>query len=238
MSRFPAPHTLAAFSIRPRIHFGRLPRLDCHITDCFHQHHYIVPHPSQRRLTAPTVQFSAGIVILCGVRREPPTSAGRDPATGGTDQARTGGLLIPNQARYQLRYGSILAADGGVDPHGFHRALFSRQAPRPLEIICRIVPSFMIPPCFRTTIPSCAACPFTRRLDAVCITGISYEKCCLPVMFAGCFLLVRVATPLPFFPYTPQISAADAREGRHGTFQPCAGVSVASVFQTKPEPAN
>lgn len=38
-------------------------------------------------------QFSAGIVILCGVRREPPTSAGRDPATGGTDQTRTGGLL-------------------------------------------------------------------------------------------------------------------------------------------------
>ena len=61
-------------------------------------------------------QFSAGIVILCGVRREPPTSAGRDPATGGTDQTRTGGLLIPNQARYQLRYGSILAADGGVGP--------------------------------------------------------------------------------------------------------------------------
>lgn len=111
MPRFPAPHTLAAFSIRPRIHFGRLPRLDCHITDCFHQHHYIVPHPSQRRLTAPTVQFSAGIVILCGVRREPPTSAGSDPATGGTDQTRTGGLLIPNQARYQLRYGSILAAE-------------------------------------------------------------------------------------------------------------------------------
>lgn len=67
--RFPAPHTLAAFSIRPRIHFGRLPRLDCHITDCFHQHHYIVPHPSQRRLTAPTVQFSAGIFVLCVARR-------------------------------------------------------------------------------------------------------------------------------------------------------------------------
>lgn len=113
-------------------------RLDSHITDCFHQHHYIVPHPSQRRLTAPTVQFSAGIVILCGVRREPPTSAGSDPATGETNQTRTGGLLIPNQARYQLRYGSILAADGGVEPHGFHRALFSRQAPRPLEFICRI----------------------------------------------------------------------------------------------------
>lgn len=89
VSRFPAPHTLAAFSIRPRIHFGRLPRLDCHITDCFHQHHYIVPHPSQRRLTAPTVQFSAGIVILCGVRREPPTSAGSDPATGGRWRCRT-----------------------------------------------------------------------------------------------------------------------------------------------------
>ena len=83
-------------------------------------------------------QFSAGIVILCGVRREPPTSAWSDQATGGTDQARTGGLLIPNQARYQLRYGSILAADGGVDPHGFRRALFSRQAPRPLEFICHI----------------------------------------------------------------------------------------------------
>ena len=67
--RFPAPHTLAAFSIRPRIHFGRLPRLDWHITDCFHQHHYIVPHPSQRRLTAPTVQFSAGIFVLCVARR-------------------------------------------------------------------------------------------------------------------------------------------------------------------------
>lgn len=66
------------------------------------------------------------------------TSAGSDPATGGTDQTRTGGLLIPNQARYQLRYGSILAADGGVEPHGFYRALFSRQAPRPLEFICRI----------------------------------------------------------------------------------------------------
>lgn len=89
VSRFPAPHTLAAFSIRPRIHFGRLPRLDCHITDCFHQHHNIVPHPSQRRLTAPTVQFSAGIVILCGVRREPPTSAGSDPATGGRWRCRT-----------------------------------------------------------------------------------------------------------------------------------------------------
>lgn len=57
---------------------------------------------------------------------------------GGTDQTRTGGLLIPNQARYQLRYGSTLAADGGVEPHGFHRALFSRQAPRPLEFICHI----------------------------------------------------------------------------------------------------
>lgn len=83
-------------------------------------------------------QFSAGIVILRGVRREPPTSAWSDQATGGTDQTRTGGLLIPNQARYQLRYGSVLAADGGVDPHGFRRALFSRQAPRPLEFICRI----------------------------------------------------------------------------------------------------
>lgn len=154
--RFPAPHTLAAFSIRPRIHFGRLPRLDCHITDCFHQHHYIVPHPSQRRLTAPTVQFSAGIVILCGVRREPPTSAGRDPAAGGTDQTRTGGLLIPNQARYQLRYGSILAADGGVEPNGF-RALFSRQAPRPLEFICRM---YLILSC---CVPVLARFP---RLDA------------------------------------------------------------------------
>lgn len=154
--RFPAPHTLAAFSIRPRIHFGRLPRLDCHITDCFHQHHYIVPHPSQRRLTAPTVQFSAGIVILCGVRREPPTSAGRDPAAGGTDQTRTGGLLIPNQARYQLRYGSILATDGGVEPNGF-RALFSRQAPRPLEFICRM---YLILSC---CVPVLARFP---RLDA------------------------------------------------------------------------
>ena len=135
--RFPAPHTLAAFSIRPRIHFGRLPRLDSHITEIF-------PEPLRcglyvlSNLDPPTVQFSAGIVILCGVRREPPTSAGSDPATGGTDQTRTGGLLIPNQARYQLRYGSILAADGGVEPHGFHRALFSRQASRPLEFICRI----------------------------------------------------------------------------------------------------
>lgn len=112
-------------------------RLDCHITEIF-------PEPLRcglyvlSNLDPPTVQFSANIVILCGVRREPPTSAGRDPATGGTDQTRTGGLLIPNQARYQLRYGSILAADGGVEPHGFHRALFSRQAPRPLEFICRI----------------------------------------------------------------------------------------------------
>lgn len=32
------------------------------------------------------------------------------------------------------------------------------------------------------------------------------------------------------FPYTPQISAADAREGRHGTFQPNAGAAVAPVF--------
>lgn len=135
--RFPAPHTLAAFSIRPRIHFGRLPRLDSHITEIF-------PEPLRcglyvlSNLDPPTVQFSAGIVILCGVRREPPTSAWSDQATGGTDQTRTGGLLIPNQARYQLRYGSILAADGGVDPHGFRRTLFSRQAPRPLEFICRI----------------------------------------------------------------------------------------------------
>lgn len=57
--------------------------------DCFHQHHYAVPHPPQRRLIAPTVQFSAGIVILCGVRREPPTSAGSDPATGGRWRCRT-----------------------------------------------------------------------------------------------------------------------------------------------------
>ena len=62
MSRFPAPHTLAAFSIRPRIHFGRLPRLDCHITDCFHQHHYIVPHPSQRRLTSSDFLHSGTLV--------------------------------------------------------------------------------------------------------------------------------------------------------------------------------
>ena len=32
------------------------------------------------------------------------------------------------------------------------------------------------------------------------------------------------------FPCTPQISAADAREGRHGTFQPNAGAAVAPVF--------
>lgn len=37
VSRFPAPHTLAAFSIRPRIHFGRLPRLNCHITGIFNR---------------------------------------------------------------------------------------------------------------------------------------------------------------------------------------------------------
>ena len=138
--RFPAPHTLAAFSIRPRIHFDRLPRLDCHTLPATTVRRSAAPIPSgQTGLDASRqAQFSAGIVILCGVRREPPTSAGSDPATGGTDQTRTGGLLIPNQARYQLRYGSILAADGGVDPHGFHRALFSRQAPRPLEFICRI----------------------------------------------------------------------------------------------------
>ena len=81
--------------------------------------------------------FSGHFRSLCG-STVAHTSAGGDPATGGTDQTRTGGLLIPNQARYQLRYGSILAADGGVDPHGFRRALFSRQAPRPLEFICRI----------------------------------------------------------------------------------------------------
>ena len=81
-------------------------RLDSHITEIF-------PEPLRcglyvlSNLDPPTVQFSAGIVILCGVRREPPTSAWSDQATGGTDQARTGGLLIPNQARYQLRYGSI-----------------------------------------------------------------------------------------------------------------------------------
>ena len=34
-------------------------------------------------------QFSAGIVILCGVRREPPTSAGSYPATGGRWRCRT-----------------------------------------------------------------------------------------------------------------------------------------------------
>ena len=138
--RFPAPHTLAAFSIRPRIHFGRLPRLDFHTLPATTVRRSAAPIPSgQTGLDASRqAQFSAGIVILCGVRREPPTSAGSDPATGGTDQSRTGGLLIPNQARYQLRYGSILAADGGVEPHGFHRALLSRQAPRPLEFICRI----------------------------------------------------------------------------------------------------
>ena len=123
--RFPAPHTLAAFSIRPRIHFGRLPRLDFHTLPATTVRRSAAPIPSgQTGLDASRqAQFSAGIVILCGVRREPPTSAGGDPATGGTDQTRTGGLLIPNQARYQLRYGSILAADGGVDPHGFHRTM-------------------------------------------------------------------------------------------------------------------
>ena len=113
MPRFPAPHTLAAFSIRPRIHFGRLPRLDFHTLPATTVRRSAAPIPSgQTGLDASRqAQFSAGIVILCGVRREPPTSAGGDPATGGTDQTRTGGLLIPNQARYQLRYGSILAAE-------------------------------------------------------------------------------------------------------------------------------
>lgn len=157
--RFPAPHTLAAFSIRPRIHFGRLPRLDFHTLPATTVRRSAAPIPSgQTGLDASRqAQFSAGIVILCGVRREPPTSAGSDPATGGTDQTRTGGLLIPNQARYQLRYGSTLAADGGVDPHGFRRALFSRQAPRPLEFICRM---YLILSC---CVPVLARFP---RLDA------------------------------------------------------------------------
>ena len=66
--RFPAPHTLAAFSIRPRIHFGRLPRLDSHITEIF-------PEPLRcglyvlSNLDPPTVQFSAGIFVLCVARR-------------------------------------------------------------------------------------------------------------------------------------------------------------------------
>lgn len=88
--RFPAPHTLAAFSIRPRIHFGRLPRLDCHITDCFHQHHYIVPHPSQRRLTAPTVQFSAGIFVLCVARRSRTHQPGATRQLSGVDRKDAG----------------------------------------------------------------------------------------------------------------------------------------------------
>jgi hypothetical protein len=90
--RFPAPHTLAAFSIRPRIHFDRLPRLDCHTLPATTVRRSAAPIPSgQTGLDASRqAQFSAGIVILCGVRREPPTSAGSDPATGGTDQTRTG----------------------------------------------------------------------------------------------------------------------------------------------------
>lgn len=134
-------------------------RLDCHTLPATKLRKVVAPIPSgQTGLDASRqAQFSAGIVILCGVRREPPTSAGSDPATGGTDQTRTGGLLIPNQARYQLRYGSTLAADGGVDPHGFRRALFSRQAPRPLEFICRM---YLILSC---CVPVLARFP---RLDA------------------------------------------------------------------------
>ena len=75
-------------------------RLDCHTLPTTTLRKVVAPIPSgQTGLDASRqAQFSAGIVILCGVRREPPTSAGRDPATGGTDQTRTGGLLIPNQA--------------------------------------------------------------------------------------------------------------------------------------------
>ena len=89
--RFPAPHTLAAFSIRPRIHFDRLPRLDFHTLPATTVRRSAAPIPScQTGLDASRqAQFSAGIVILCGVRREPPTSAGSDPATGGRWRCRT-----------------------------------------------------------------------------------------------------------------------------------------------------
>ena len=108
-------------------HHGLLPSAPLHCASSF---------PKKAYSTYRAV-FSGHFRSLCG-STVAHTSSGGDPATGGTDQTRTGGLLIPNQARYQLRYGSILAADGGVEPHGFHRALFSRQAPRPLEFICRI----------------------------------------------------------------------------------------------------
>lgn len=137
VSRFPAPHTLAAFSIRPRIHFGRLPRLNCHITGILNRTITLWALRSLEPQSTYRAVFSGHFRSLCG-STVAHTSSGSDPATGGTDQTRTGGLLIPNQARYQLRYGSILAADGGVDPHGFRRALFSKQAPRLLEFICRI----------------------------------------------------------------------------------------------------
>lgn len=49
--RFPAPHTLAAFSIRPRIHFGRLPRLDFHT----------LPATTVRRSAAPIPSGQTGL---------------------------------------------------------------------------------------------------------------------------------------------------------------------------------
>ena len=121
--RFPAPHTLAAFSIRPRIHIMLSLQQSPLRVGCLR----LASMGTRFRL--PVAPIYDRPVYACTLH-----GAG----CGGTDQTRTGGLLIPNQARFQLRYGSILAADGGVEPHGFHRALFSRQAPRPLEIICRI----------------------------------------------------------------------------------------------------
>ena len=127
-------------------HHGLLPSAPLHCASAF---------PKKAYSTYRAV-FSGHFRSLCG-STVAHTSSGSDPATGGTDQTRTGGLLIPNQARYQLRYGSILAADGGVDPHGFRRALFSRQAQRPLEFICRM---YLILSC---CVPVLARFP---RLDA------------------------------------------------------------------------
>ena len=86
-------------------HHGLLPSAPLHCASSF---------PKKAYSTYRAV-FSGHFRSLCG-STVAHTSAGGDPATGGTDQTRTGGLLIPNQARYQLRYGSILAADGGVEP--------------------------------------------------------------------------------------------------------------------------
>lgn len=154
------------------------------------------------------MQFSAGIVILCGVRRKPPTSAGSDPATGGRRKCRTPWISPctvfktgSETARIHLPYSLEVLHRAPSDSNSF-----GLETRTPLHLPGLPSPRFFTIIRFRAPRAS------TQRLNT------AFSR------------FVRVAAPVFLPSYSPQGGIRRTGRDDHGIFQPLAGASRSLPF--------